>query len=43
MLRSFDTLLDIFGGKINIVSTSKNIKCGNLKENMVIYHNDEKG
>ena len=25
MLRSFNTLLDIFGGKINIVSTSKNI------------------
>ena len=32
----------IFGGKRNIGSTSENIKCGNLKKNRVIYHNEEK-
>ena len=33
----------IFGGKINIKSISENIKCGNLKGNRIIYHNEKKG
>ena len=33
----------IFGGKINIGNSSEDIKCGNLKNNRVIYHNKEKG
>ena len=33
----------IFGGKRNIENTPENIKCGNLKKNRVIYHNEEKG
>ena len=32
MLHGFDTFLGISGGKINIESTSENIKCGNLKK-----------
>ena len=32
----------IFGVKINIENTSENIKCGNLKGNGVISHNEEK-
>ena len=33
----------ILGGKINIDNTFENIKCGNLNENRVIYHYEEKG
>ena len=32
-----------FGGNRNIGNTSEIIKCGNLMENRVIYHNKEKG
>ena len=32
----------VFGGKKNIGNASKNIKCGNLMKNRVIYHNEEK-
>ena len=35
--------LGIFGGNINIENTSENIKCGNLKGNRVIYHNEKRG
>ena len=34
--------LVIFVGKGNIGNTPENIKCGHLKKNMVIYHNEEK-
>ena len=32
----------LVAGKINIESTSENIKCDNLKENQIIYYNEEK-
>ena len=42
MLPVFRHCSGILGGKINIGNTSKNIQCGNLMKNRVIYHNKEK-
>ena len=35
--------LGIFYERENFVQLSENRKCGNLKKNRLIYHNEEKG